>query len=467
MTTQPIVQSRHIKISASTTVTVWAIRKLGRLVQVIARSPAKWALTALLAVAWTTAWAVDQIAPTPVAAAAATLCLMPLAPLAMHSTNTAGRIRGTVRSLLRYRWRWSSALKNCGVIARWREAPLLLRTYSTTNYDRLRVRMVSGQTIDHYAGASAALAQTFNSLGCRIQPVPNKPHWLELTFLTKDPLVNPVPPFPADDVNVLTNGLPIARREDGTPWRLQLVGTHLLIVGATGAGKSGVLWSIIYQLAPAIGDGLVKLWVLDPKGGMELAPGRYLFNRFARGSLASFANLLDEAVRVMQRRQEQLFGVSQQHVPSPGDPLYVIIVDEMAALTGWNTDRAAHNRIKAALALLQQQGRAAGVVVIGAVQDPRKEILPLRDLFPTRIALRLTEAAQVAMTFGPGAWDHGAKCDEIPASLKGVGYVHVDGAPTFDRVRFAHITPAMIGGSKSEPDEPAKDAVLADLGGFA
>jgi DNA segregation ATPase FtsK/SpoIIIE, S-DNA-T family len=37
-------------------------------------------------------------------------------------------------------------------------------------------------------------------------------------------------------------------------------------------GKSALIWSIIYQLAPAIADGTVQLWGIDPKA-MELAAG--------------------------------------------------------------------------------------------------------------------------------------------------------------------------------------------------
>ena len=44
-------------------------------------------------------------------------------------------------------------------------------------------------------------------------------------------------------------------------------------VGETGAGKGSVLWSMIDQLAPAVRGGMVELWALDPKGGMELAFG--------------------------------------------------------------------------------------------------------------------------------------------------------------------------------------------------
>ena len=53
----------------------------------------------------------------------------------------------------------------------------------------------------------------------------------------------------------------------------------------------------------------------------------------------------------------------------------MLIVDELAALTAWTIDREAKRRIAAALGLLLSQGRAVGVVVIGAVQDPRKEVL--------------------------------------------------------------------------------------------
>ena len=98
---------------------------------------------------------------------------------------------------------------------------------------------------------------------------------------------------------------------------------------------------------------------------------------------------------MMRRRQDRLRGVTRLHQPSTAEPLIVLVVDELAALTGWVTDRTAKKRIEAALGLLLSQGRAVGVVVVGAVQDPRKDVLPMRDLFPTRIALRLNEAEQV------------------------------------------------------------------------
>ena len=107
--------------------------------------------------------------------------------------------------------------------------------------------------------------------------------------------------------------------------------------------------------------------------------------------------------------------MTRLHEPSTDEPLIVVLIDELAALTGYVGDRETKRRIANALGLLLSQGRAVGVVVVAAVQDPRKDTIPARDLFPIRIALRLTEAEQVNLVLGHGARDRGARCDEIPA----------------------------------------------------
>jgi S-DNA-T family DNA segregation ATPase FtsK/SpoIIIE len=318
--------------------------------------------------------------------------------------------------------------------------------------------MLPGQTLDDYAAVADRLGQTFGTLDCRIHSVPHRVHEVELWLLVHDPLAQVVQPFePGSDP--LHDGLPVARAEDGTVWRLQLLGTHVLAVGATGAGKGSVIWSILTALTPSIAAGLVSVWVVDPKGGMELAMGRRLFDRFCYGDSSTnqasyettFAVLLEDAVTVMRQRQDRLRGVSRLHEPSTAEPLIVLVIDELAALTAWTIDREAKRRIGAALGLLLSQGRAAGVVVVGAVQDPRKEVLTVRDLFPTRIALRLSEADQVNLVLGPGARNRGALCDQIPDTLPGIGYVAVDGVAEPVRVRFSHITDQNIAQLSLEP----------------
>jgi S-DNA-T family DNA segregation ATPase FtsK/SpoIIIE len=77
------------------------------------------------------------------------------------------------------------------------------------------------------------------------------------------------------------------------------------------------------------------------------------------------------------------------------------------------------------------------------LQDPRKDVISLRNLFPTRIALRLDESDQVNMVLGEGARDRGALADEIspiPQTGAGVGYVRLEGSPHVVRVRAAFVT---------------------------
>ena len=65
-------------------------------------------------------------------------------------------------------------------------------------------------------------------------------------------------------------------------------------------------------------------------------------------------------------------------------------------------------RVMNALATLTTQGRAVGYSVVAALQDPRKDVLAIRSLFPDRIAMRLDEPEQVDMVLGDGARDRGA-----------------------------------------------------------
>jgi S-DNA-T family DNA segregation ATPase FtsK/SpoIIIE len=320
---------------------------------------------------------------------------------------------------------------------------------STGAVDRLTVRMLAGQVLADYVAAGDRLAQTFGAMDARVRSDPEHPNHAVLWLLHKDPLTRPVPPLDVSRAPDLT-ALPVARREDGPTYRLRLLGSHLLLVGATGAGKSSVIWSLLHALAPATAAGRLKFWVIDPKGGMELAGGRPLFQCFCDGDPGAdgdraahehaYADLLDEAVALMRFRQAMLRGVTRLHEPTPEHPLVVVVIDELASLTAYVTDRDAKRRIAASLALLLSQGRAVGVLVVAALQDPRKEVLPARDLFPTRIALRLTDADLVDVVLGDGARERGARCDRIPETLPGVGYVALDGVAEPVRVRFSYLT---------------------------
>ncbi|WP_031161698.1 hypothetical protein [Streptosporangium roseum] len=50
---------------------------------------------------------------------------------------------------------------------------------------------------------------------------------------------------------------------------------------------------------------------------------------------------------------------------------------------------------------------------MAALQDPRKDVLSIRNLFPDKIALRLDASEQVGMVLGDGSRDRGALADLI------------------------------------------------------
>jgi S-DNA-T family DNA segregation ATPase FtsK/SpoIIIE len=85
------------------------------------------------------------------------------------------------------------------------------------------------------------------------------------------------------------------------PLLLRLLGTHLLVAGASGAGKGSVLSSLIRALAPLVYGGSVELWVIDPKGGMEMTFGRALFARFEDTDYEGMAAMLEEAAPTWRR----------------------------------------------------------------------------------------------------------------------------------------------------------------------
>jgi DNA segregation ATPase FtsK/SpoIIIE, S-DNA-T family len=167
--------------------------------------------------------------------------------------------------------------------------------------DRVTVRMVVGQQPADWARRLDALAHGFGARSCQVVEVPRRPGYIHLLVGRLDPLADVVAALPVAEA-VDLGAVPVGRREDGRAWTLRLRGSHTLVAGATGAGKSAVLWSLTRGLGPAIRDGLVRLWVLDPKGGMELAAGAPLFARFAYDSPAAMAAVLEDAVEVMQDR---------------------------------------------------------------------------------------------------------------------------------------------------------------------
>jgi len=353
-----------------------------------------------------------------------------------------------VRDWLRwwfYRRRWKAAMTLAGLAPDYRGQPMLPmldRVHRAGAVDLVRVGLVTGQAPADFEARAENLAHAFGARLCRIRGA--APGVLVLELVRADTLADPIPALPIGG-EVDLAGLPIGRCEDGSPWRLRLAATHVLIAGATGSGKGSVIWSLIRALLPAIAAGWVQVWALDPKR-MELSFGRALFHRYACHAVA-MVELLEAAVAEMHDRAGQFGGRTRTFTPSVEFPFVVVLVDELAFLTAYQPERDLRKRAEAAIATLTSQGRSVGVCVVGALQDPRKDVISLRNLFSTRIALRLDESDQVDMVLGDGARDRGALADQIspdPWTGAGVGYVRLEASPDPVRVRAAYVTDADI-----------------------
>jgi S-DNA-T family DNA segregation ATPase FtsK/SpoIIIE len=438
---------------------VWLAGGALRLVGWLLRRPRLLvALAGLAGVAWLLGrygWV-----PFAVAGAATLVALGAWSRLHPATYNRAVRLPARARRRrLRYRHRWQPATSTAGLTirtGRHEHLPELLAVRSTREVDRVRVRMLPGQTVVDWSEQGERLAQSFGVLDVRARAVPRRPHEVELLALVVDPLVDRVAlPEPADPVNLAA--VPVGVQEDGEPltlpvWRPGRGSTHLLVAGVTGAGKGSAVWSLLGGLGPAIRDGFVSVWAVDPKGGAELGGGRALFDRFVRGGpvaggapwQTAIADLLDDAVAGMQARLVAMEdprrpgGPVRWHTPTPQEPAILVVVDEVGSLTAWGVPADLRRRIEGALSLLLSQGRAAAVSVILATQDPRKETLAFRDLIPVRLALRTVEPV-ADLILGAGMRARGARTDRIAPELPGVVYLLPEGSAEPVRGRLAYV----------------------------
>jgi S-DNA-T family DNA segregation ATPase FtsK/SpoIIIE len=182
---------------------------------------------------------------------------------------------------------------------------------------------------------------------------------------------------------------------------------HLLVAGATGAGKSvginGFLLSLLYKAGP----DKVKLLLVDPKR-IELAPYAALPHLVhpvvTEMSMAKSA--LDWAVFEMDCRYEKMAKLGVRNIEGynaklaemgssiPEElahmkpmPYLVIIIDELADLM-----MTAAKEVEQCIVRLAQLARAAGIHLVLATQRPSVDVVTglIKANFPTRISFFVT-----------------------------------------------------------------------------
>lgn len=190
--------------------------------------------------------------------------------------------------------------------------------------------------------------------------------------------------------------------------------------------------------APLIRDGLVRLWVVNPKG-TELNGLKPVSHRYAESD-GDIVPVVQEFWSTMQARKSVLAEQGRRtFAMSRETPLDLLIIDELGAVTGYG-DRGLTKGVQAVLPLILSQSRALGGSVLGSLQEPTKDVLPQRDLFTLRVCLRATSAGHVDMVLGDDMRRRGALADEIPniEESAGIGFVVRQRSRTPMRVRAAY-----------------------------
>lgn len=182
---------------------------------------------------------------------------------------------------------------------------------------------------------------------------------------------------------------------------------HLLVAGATGAGKSvclnGILISLLYRTQPKD----MQLLLVDPKR-IEMAvyaDEPHLVHPVVT-EMNEAKNALDWAVHEMDRRYEAMARLGVRNVAGfnqklaacknelPPDfadleplPYLVIVIDELADLM-----MTAAREVETSIVRLAQLARAAGIHMIVATQRPSVDVVTglIKANFPCRISFQVT-----------------------------------------------------------------------------
>ncbi|MFI5491857.1 FtsK/SpoIIIE domain-containing protein [Actinoplanes sp. NPDC051859] len=344
-----------------------------------------------------------------------------------------------------YRRRWADVFTRCDLAVpandEW-HPPTLKKVTTTAYWDRLTIKMQIGQDLDQFRQGAEKVRHGFGAHRVAVREL--APGAVGLDLMRRDPLLEPVPatPFAASTAAIDFARVPVGMDEFGDPFTISVVGGHTAVAGSSGAGKAGVQWNALRHLAPAIADGTVRLIGIDPKA-KELARARTLFAEYAVDE-DDVVELLQQLVRDMKAANAAAAEAGERDfVPSQTKPLHLIDIDELAPLLKY-WPRRTRDKIEDSLGLLLTQGRAAGYILLGAIQEPTKDSFTLRDLFTRRIALRLPTESHTDAALIEKAVDYGARCHEIPESLPGVLFSLVDGGRHTTRARLGYVTDADI-----------------------
>ena len=201
---------------------------------------------------------------------------------------------------------------------------------------------------------------------------------------------------------------------------------HILIAGTTGSGKSCLLNSLICQI---LCFSTANLVLIDPKQGAEF--GLYeqdIHNRIEKVCKDTDTALrwLNICVNEMEKRYKQM---EKQGLKKWNGNRIIIVIDELADLM-----MTSKKEVENYIVRIAQKGRAAGIHLIVATQDPRAQVVTglIKYNLPTKVCLK-TANIQHSMN----VIDCGKGAELLD---KGDSYIKLPNSTDLQRCQCANIT---------------------------
>ena len=170
---------------------------------------------------------------------------------------------------------------------------------------------------------------------------------------------------------------------------------HLLVAGATGAGKSVCLNSIIASLLATATPDQVQMLMIDPKrveltvynGIPHLVKDVITDARLAAGALFEMTKEMDS--RYERFAKASVRKIEEYNAKFPDEPLpyVVIVIDELADLM-----LIAPAKVETTICRLAQLARATGIHLVVATQRPSVDVITgiIKANIPSRIAFAVS-----------------------------------------------------------------------------
>ena len=225
--------------------------------------------------------------------------------------------------------------------------------------------------------------------------------------------------------------IPLGQGEAGPVWRSLLETGHILVGGETGSGKSTWLNAALIALLTAHPAQELQAAIIDPKAVEFMAyhDTPHLFApvatevKDASALTARLGGEIDRRRALFRHAGTKSLELYNQRALESGQeilPLILFIVDEVtdiALQAGLKSDFY-HNLIR-----LSSKGRAFGLTLILATQNPKAEVLNtlIRGNMSTRIAFRVATATHSRVILGQGG------AQKLPRTIRGRLLVRMDG----------------------------------------